>query len=116
MARIQHGTEIVPKGLFEIDEETNEQKYAEEFAIPGTDELKSLEAWSHALPQILKAGRCTHAEIYPEGMEDDAKEEYMSKLKEDDPEAERFRALTDETYKKLGTEEPWSSKIAGDAQ
>lgn len=50
LARIQHGTEIVPKGLFEIDEETNEQKYAEEFAIPGTDELKSLENWSHALP------------------------------------------------------------------
>lgn len=49
-------------------------------------------------------------------MEDDAKEEYMGKLKEDDPEAERFRALNDETYKKLGAEEPWSSKIAGDQQ
>jgi hypothetical protein len=24
LARIQHSTEIIPKGLFEIDEETNE--------------------------------------------------------------------------------------------
>lgn len=78
--------------------------------------MKSLENWSHALPQILNAGRCTHAEIYPDGMEEDAREEYMNKLKEDDPEAERFRALTDETYKKLGNEEPWSSKICGDLQ
>jgi len=47
-------------------------------------------------------------------MEDDAKEEYMNKLKEDDPEEERFRALSDETYKKLNNEDPWSSKVSGD--
>jgi len=48
LARIHHNTEIIPKGMLEIDEETQEQKYTEEFAIPGTDELKSLEVWSHA--------------------------------------------------------------------
>lgn len=99
-----------------MDEETNEQKYSEEFAVPGTDELKSMEAWSHCVPLLLNAGRCTHAEIYPEGMEDEAKEEWLNKMKEDDPEAERFRAVNDETYKKLNGEDSWSSKISGDQQ
>lgn len=70
MARIQHATEIVPKGLFEIDEETNEQKYAEEFAVPGTDELKSLEIWGHLHPILLKGGRCSH--VAPAGMDEEA--------------------------------------------
>lgn len=47
LARIQHGTEICPKGLYEMNEETNEPQFAEEFAIPGTDELKALETWCH---------------------------------------------------------------------
>jgi len=34
IARISHGTYIVPKGLYELDEETEEVKLAEEIAIP----------------------------------------------------------------------------------
>jgi len=60
IARITHATSIIPKGLIEIDEETNKEKFAEEFTIPGTDELKSLETWGHQHPIILKAGRITH--------------------------------------------------------
>jgi hypothetical protein len=41
----------------------------------------------------------------------------LNKQKEEDPEAERYRSLGDETYKKMSTgEESWSSKIAGDQQ
>jgi radial spoke head protein 4A len=47
IARITHGTTICPKGLFELDEETNQVKYAEEFSIPEQEELKSMEAWCH---------------------------------------------------------------------
>jgi len=47
VARITHATEICPKGKYEVDEETNEIKEAEEYALPGTEELKSLEAWGH---------------------------------------------------------------------
>ena len=105
MARIQHATEICPKGLYEIevDDETNEQKqkFSEEFAFPSTDELRTPETWCHALPQILEAGRCTHAEIYPDSIEEEAREDYLNKLKEEDPEAERWRSLNDEGYKKL---------------
>ena len=51
----------MPKGLFEIDEETSELKWAEEFPMPGCEELKSLEVWGNFFPIILKAGRTTHA-------------------------------------------------------
>lgn len=91
LARISHATSIVPKGLFEIDEETNEMKYSEEFAMPSTDELKSMETWGNLHPIILKAGRTTHSE--PEGMEEEAKEEYMNNLAESDKTEERFRAI-----------------------
>jgi hypothetical protein len=45
----------------EIDEETQKEKYSEEFNVPGTEELKALEVWGHQHPIILKSGRTTHA-------------------------------------------------------
>lgn len=47
IARITHATVIIPKGLFEYDEEAFVEKFAEEFAVPATEELKSLEVWAH---------------------------------------------------------------------
>jgi hypothetical protein len=46
IARITHGTSIVPKDLIVIDEETKEDKYSDEFAWP--EDLKNLEIWAHA--------------------------------------------------------------------
>mmetsp|Transcript_17403 Transcript_17403/g.29285 ORF Transcript_17403/g.29285 Transcript_17403/m.29285 type:complete len:333 (+) Transcript_17403:13-1011(+) len=60
LARIQHATEICPKGIYEIDEETQEIKMAEEPPALGFEEFKSLENWAHQHPIILKAGRCSH--------------------------------------------------------
>lgn len=113
LARIQHNTEIVPKGLFEIDEETQEQKYAEEFNVPGTEELRSLEVWSHCNQVILKVGRCTHKE--PAGMADEEKEEYMNKLAEEDKTEERFKAISEDS-KVQGADAAWLSKVSGDKQ
>jgi hypothetical protein len=115
LARITHGTEICPKGLYEIDEETNEVKLSEEATIPPTSELNNLEAWSHKHPILLKAGRCSH--IAPLGMDEEAKEEYMAKLEEEDKKEERFRALNEDTpYPSNGLEVAWLSKIVGDSQ
>lgn len=33
--------------MYEFDEETMAEKYAEEFGTPVTEELKSLEIWGH---------------------------------------------------------------------
>jgi radial spoke head protein 4A len=74
LARIFHASAIVPKGLFEMDEESGEMKFSEEFAIAGTDDLKNLESWVNLHPGLLKAGRCTHLELI--GME----EEEMAKI------------------------------------
>ena len=46
--------------MFEIDEETGEEKFAEEQPDTSTEPLKNPENWSHYHPIILKAGRCTH--------------------------------------------------------
>jgi len=33
--------------MLEMDEETNLEKFAEEWTIPPTEELKSMEQWCH---------------------------------------------------------------------
>jgi hypothetical protein len=35
-------------------------KFADEFNMPGTEELRSPEAWTNVSPSILKIGRTTH--------------------------------------------------------
>lgn len=91
MARITHATELCPKGVYEIDEETQEMKLAEEGPSLSTESLKSLETWGHLNPVILMAGRCTH--IAPQGMADEEKDEYMAKVGEEDKAEERFRMI-----------------------
>ena len=110
LARIQHGTELCPKGLYEIDEETGEQKYAEEFAIPKTDELKSLEVWGHSHQIILNAGRCSH--YVPAELEEEAREEMMGKLNEEDKTEERYKAVSEDNT--LMSQPAWNSKVSGD--
>ncbi len=113
IARIVHATTIIPKGLYEIDEETQEMKMAEEFGMPATDELKSLETWAHMHGIILSAGRLTHpvATHLPE----EERDEYMEKLNTEDPSVDRFRALNEDAPIP-GLEVAWLTKLAGDTQ
>lgn len=113
IARISHGTVIGPKGMLEIDEETQKEKYTEEFTVPGTDELKSLETWGHSNPIILGVGRCTH--IAPQGKTDEEKDEYLTLIGEKDPVVDRYRALNEDAPM-TGLEFSWTTKIVGDAQ
>ncbi len=53
LARIFHATAIVPKGLFTLDEETNEVKFSEEFTFPKTEELKDIKSWCNVHQIIL---------------------------------------------------------------
>lgn len=120
IARITHGTSIVPKGLLDTDEETGKEKYVDEFVVPGTEELKSLEAWSHQNPMILLAGRVTH--VLPPDTEEEKKEEAMAALTEKDP-------MPEGKYKEVSGDAPvaglsdnpesgisWISKVVGDTQ
>ena len=79
LARITHATQICPKGLYELDEETNVYKLAGE--VPQELEaLKSLETWAHQHPIILTSGspgRCTH--YVPATLKEEEKEEFIAK-------------------------------------
>lgn len=86
---------------------------AEEFTVPGTEELKSLEVWAHKHPVLLKAGRCSH--IAPEGMGEEEREEYMAKIGEEDKVEERYRMIQEDTPIS-GLEVAWLSKVCGDTQ
>lgn len=91
LARIQHAAQLAPKGMFEVDEESQEVKFTEEQPAMDTETLKTLENWSHFWPGILKAGRCTH--IAPVGMDEEETAAAMEKLAEEDKAEERFKAL-----------------------
>lgn len=115
LARITHATQICPKGLYELDEETNVYKLAGE--VPqDLEALKSLETWAHAHPIILTSGspgRCSH--YIPPTVKEDEKEEFVAKQQEADPGAERFRALTEDTPV-TGLETSWLVRVCGDTQ
>ena len=59
MARIQHATEIVPKGVYELDEETNQLKMADELPPLSVTDLNTLENWAHLPKCVLDVGRCS---------------------------------------------------------
>ena len=113
LARITHATEICPKGIYEIDEESQEVKMAEEAPALGVEELKNLETWGHFHPIILKVGRCSH--IPPVGMDDEAKEEYHEKLEAEDKVEERFKCINEDAPIP-SLETSWISRVCGDNQ
>ena len=47
LARIFCATSIIPKGLFTIDEDTNEMKFDEEFKVPDTETLRDPKSWGN---------------------------------------------------------------------
>lgn len=116
IARITFGTHLVPKDYLKIEEDDNgvaKEMFAEEYQLPGTEELRNLESWSHRHGAILKAGRLTHA--VPPGFEefpDEEKEKY-DKIKERDPEGERFKPASEDTPFD-GYKSAWLSKVVGD--
>lgn len=119
IARITHGTYIVPKDLIVIDEETKEDKYADEFAWP--EDLKNTEVWVHGHPMILQAGRTSHV-IAPDTPEE-GKEELLNALNEKDPASERYSKSVKEDAPVAGlplqgedTGFSWIGKVCGDTQ
>jgi hypothetical protein len=95
-------------------------KVVDEFAFPGSEDLKATETWGNLYPQILNAGTTTH--ISPAGMDDDAEWREIQEAKE--PIVERFRAISDHKgVPGTGQGQPddpqhiaWTSRAAGDQQ
>ena len=115
LARISHGTQLCPKGYIEIDEESGQEKLADEGPDTSTGALSDLANWGHRYGNILNNGRCTHAP--PADMPEEQVEEYMAKQAEEDKVEERFRAVNDEGYAGVkGLEFAWMNKTKGDSQ
>jgi len=111
LARIQHATNIVPKGIFEMDEESGQMKYAEEQPELNTETLKSLENWCSVDPIILKVGRCTHQE--PLHIPEEERDAYKEKLAEEDKTEEPLKAINEHTP--VGKDPAWTVKTIGDS-
>ena len=90
LARIFHATHIVPKGMYTVDEETNEMKYGEEFAFPKGEELRDIKTWGNVSQIILQAGRVTHQ---PLDLPEEELGPAMEELEAKDPTVERFRDI-----------------------
>lgn len=88
-------------------------KFTEDFAMPGTEELKSMEAWSNVSQSILKNGRTAY--VAPADLDDEAKDAWISEMNDKDAQVERFRALNEHAAIP-GLETAWISKVAGDPQ
>lgn len=117
LARIQAATHLSPKGVWTMDEETNQMKVDEEFAMPPTEELNNLEMWANVQAEINKTGRTAH--VAPDNLDDEAKEAYLAEMAEKDPATERFRAVNEHTPMPNMPEAlqvAWIKKLAGDTQ
>lgn len=111
VARITHATELSPKGMYEVDEETNEIKLTEEFAMP--EDIKSLESWAHNHSNILTVGRCSHTA--PVGIPEEELDDFIAKRDEEDKVEERYRDLAQDAPI-TGLETAWTVKTCGDNQ
>ena len=63
---------VVLKSTTLLTQRAPEMKFSEEAPTLGTEELRSLEAWSNLYPIILKAGRTSH--LKPIGLDEEAAE------------------------------------------
>ena len=77
----------------EVENQPAERKFAEDFALPSNEELKSLEAWGNTHAILLGTGRTTH--VSEPGMEEEAAAEYKERMETNDPSVERFRGANE---------------------
>ena len=120
LARIFAATALSPKGLFVMedpDEEgaSTEPKFAEEYTIPGTEELKNLDQWTNLHPMIAMSGVTKH--VAPEHITDlEERKTWEDEKGLTDKIIPRFEQALQDHVKVPGYETAWTSKIVGDVQ
>jgi hypothetical protein len=105
IARITHGTVLIPKGIYKMSEDDIPVlEFEEEQPVLTSDEMGKLESWAHLHPHILTGNRITHADpekqFNEEGEEIDI-EELKAKQLEEDPLIDRLRSVAEDEGKKL---------------
>jgi hypothetical protein len=107
IARITHGTNIIPTGLWKITTESDEptedeltqareiQEVENDDGKPveiDIEKLQTLGGWCHYLPGILKEGRTNYSDP-PEDLEEEKKEAWETQRKLRDPYDRRLKAV-----------------------
>ena len=101
IARIHHGTTLIPFGLFKTNEDDPKEIEANEGDddnkyIPQTENQSSLSNWCHFPKSILKNWRISHMDPeVPEGM-DIEPEELLKQIEAKDPYEPRLKQLTND--------------------
>ena len=120
IARIHHGTTLVPKGLYCTQEadvndiERNDPDDEENKYVPQTENQLSLKNWCHYPKGILKNCRTGHTEPeVPEG-EDIEPEELLKQIEAADPYEARLKAITDDGDVEKGIP-AWNLRFLGDS-
>ncbi|CAD8141915.1 unnamed protein product [Paramecium octaurelia] len=107
--RITHANLLAPRGLYKYEDETKTIAFEDEFKMPESAELITMDAWVHLPAYILKQGRITFYE------DPSLKEEELNQLKESDPEQERLKSIKDDKPFEQN-EGNWLIKIFGETQ
>lgn len=95
--RITHANLIAPRGLYKVEEDPRAISFEEEFKMPESAELATLDAWVHVPANILKMGRTTHY-VDPTLPEAD-RQQILDQLATDDREIERLTSIKDDKRK-----------------
>ncbi|CAD8158858.1 unnamed protein product [Paramecium octaurelia] len=76
--------------FYRYDEDTKQVTFEDEFKMPESAELSTMDGWAHLPPNILKQGRITFYE------DPSLKEEELNQMNEADPELERLKSIKDD--------------------
>lgn len=121
IARIHHGTTLIPKGLYRPTEddakeiEPEEAEDEESKYVPQTENQSKLSNWCHYPKGILKNCRTGHMDPEPEEGVDIEPEELLKQIEAKDPYEPRLKQLTQDHEVEHGVP-AWNLRTYGDSE
>lgn len=119
IARIHHGTTLVPKGIYRSQEEDakeiepDEPEDEENKYVPQTENQVKLNNWCHYPKSILKNSRTGHMDPEPAEDEEIDPEELLKKIEAQDPYEQRLKAIQSDEQVENGVP-AWNLRTYGD--
>jgi len=123
IARISHGTTVIPRGVWKLAEAEEDQPALEiepkdpeneedQFKQPETEDQVDLENWVHFPKSILLNNRTGHLEPEPEEGDEREPADILKEIVAKDPYDERLKPVTEDSGVD-GTDTAWTVKLLG---